>query len=474
MNGFAPEQSEGQAELDAARQQVGGEIFRFFHGTSWETAQQILREGFKPSQDGCLGQGVYVARRDKAEKFAKQFTRHGGKVGGILEVLVEVKNPKFVQTNHSSWRDEGYDACRADRTTESEHMEWCIADCSQVTVVRIDPIRCDGDMSGVAVPSEDEEIALEKHATDLEAKICDEQKKVNLMRSWIKDIKRKRKVALFIARAEKEKQEKEKREEGERQEKAKNEAEEREQTRKRKESAQKVQTMKRRARGEKMTFCLQNNEEVEAMWCSKSTACVAMGCAGHADAPNAEGCTVMFYDNGSHAWTSGMPKLLHNKLNGRGDRKKPWPVYLAMGSEDRYYLEFEDGASEWSPASTLTAFGEKIHTMTSAIKTVAFGDGDHGHSFCILTQGGGYSMDGVPEAMVQGMNSNKYSKKQVDDVSLGPEGEWFVRWTDGTWKSGGCPTDLDNKLDKLKRTGHGCSVKKVLFGPSQSWFLRYT
>jgi hypothetical protein len=104
MNGFASEPSAGQAELDAARQHVGGgEVFRFFHGTSWETAQQILREGFKPSQDGCLGLGIYVARRDKAEKFAKQFTRHGGKVGGVVEVLVKVKNPKFVQTNDSLW-----------------------------------------------------------------------------------------------------------------------------------------------------------------------------------------------------------------------------------------------------------------------------------------------------------------------------------------------------------------------------------
>jgi hypothetical protein len=153
----------GLAELNAAQETRGGaKVYRFYHGTSWETALQIQAEGFKPSQEGCLGPGVYVARKEKAEKFAKDGTWHGGRMGGLVELLVEVKNPKFVEINRvwndSSWRDEGFDACRADRTTRSENMEWCIADRTQVTVLQIYQVQCnglaDGGMSGAAVAEE--------------------------------------------------------------------------------------------------------------------------------------------------------------------------------------------------------------------------------------------------------------------------------------------------------------------------------
>ena len=49
----------GKAELDAARQPstvstTPPETYRFYHGTSWEVAEKILREGFQPSAEGCL------------------------------------------------------------------------------------------------------------------------------------------------------------------------------------------------------------------------------------------------------------------------------------------------------------------------------------------------------------------------------------------------------------------------------------
>ena len=40
-------------------------------------------------------------------------------------------------------------------------------------------------------------------------------------------------------------------------------------------------------------------------------------------------------------------KLLHNKLNGRS-LELPRPTNVALGSEDRYYIEFADGTAQWS------------------------------------------------------------------------------------------------------------------------------
>jgi hypothetical protein len=112
-------------------------VLKLCHGTSWTNAQRIQRDGFIESESGLLGAGVYVARQDKALRFAQDQSRHGGSAGGLVEVLVTVTNPKYVSSNNTSWRAEGHDACRADHTSISSNMEWVIASRSQVKVVRI-------------------------------------------------------------------------------------------------------------------------------------------------------------------------------------------------------------------------------------------------------------------------------------------------------------------------------------------------
>jgi hypothetical protein len=113
---------------------------RFFHGTSWERAQQIQTAGFLPSESGCLGAGVYVAREDKARRFAQNSARNGGAGGGgLVEVVITFSNPKFVDSNDTAWQEEGHDACRAEHTAASTNMEWCVKSASQVRVVRITP-----------------------------------------------------------------------------------------------------------------------------------------------------------------------------------------------------------------------------------------------------------------------------------------------------------------------------------------------
>ena len=103
---------------------------RFYHGTSRANAEAILHDGFQRdfSRDvSCLGRGVYVGRPDKALRFARNKAWHGGDEGALLEVLVSIARPKFVSEDDLGWQAEGYDACRADHTSRSNHMEWCIA-----------------------------------------------------------------------------------------------------------------------------------------------------------------------------------------------------------------------------------------------------------------------------------------------------------------------------------------------------------
>ena len=60
--------------------------YKFFHGTTWPKAKEILRNGFIPSAGGCLGTGIYVAREEKALRFAHQRAAETGQGGGLVEV----------------------------------------------------------------------------------------------------------------------------------------------------------------------------------------------------------------------------------------------------------------------------------------------------------------------------------------------------------------------------------------------------
>ena len=43
-------------------------------------------------------------------------------------------------SNDYGWQSEGYDACRAERTTASTNMEWCIRDARQIEVTGIEKV----------------------------------------------------------------------------------------------------------------------------------------------------------------------------------------------------------------------------------------------------------------------------------------------------------------------------------------------
>jgi hypothetical protein len=113
---------------------------KLFHGTSWSRALQIERSGFQLSEDGYLGPGVYCADEKKAAGYAKFRAAKDGetgptKWGALLELMVKVRNVKYTTAEDREWQSQGYDACRADRTTLSPKMEWCIASRDQITVL---------------------------------------------------------------------------------------------------------------------------------------------------------------------------------------------------------------------------------------------------------------------------------------------------------------------------------------------------
>ena len=136
----------------------------------------------------------------------------------------------------------------------------------------------------------------------------------------------------------------------------------------------------------------------------------------------------MLYENGGWAFTGGIPKLLHNKLNGRA-RSLPSPTYVAIGSDDRYYIRFADGKSEWVGCENM---GNELKNCNESIETVAFGES--WGSYFLVYQDGGCSYCNIPSDLEEFVENSG----SLNCVSLGRDGAWYAEASDGraSWGAG--------------------------------------
>lgn len=112
--------------------------FTAYHGTSWENARKIAKSGFIESSDGQLGRGVYVAKEDKATRFAENTARHGGTDGVLIKCEVTVDNPKFIRGGGCSTSDhKSHDAVRTNNTASSRNPEWVVRGAQKVKAVEM-------------------------------------------------------------------------------------------------------------------------------------------------------------------------------------------------------------------------------------------------------------------------------------------------------------------------------------------------
>lgn len=112
--------------------------FTAYHGTSYDAARDIARSGFKPSKDGRLGPGVYVAKEDKARRFAENHARHGGDDGVLIKTEVTVRNPKFLRGGDAKGGSYAeHDAIRTNWTGSSPNPEWVIRNATSVKPVEM-------------------------------------------------------------------------------------------------------------------------------------------------------------------------------------------------------------------------------------------------------------------------------------------------------------------------------------------------
>jgi hypothetical protein len=179
--------------------------------------------------------------------------------------------------------------------------------------------------------------------------------------------------------------------------------------------------------------------------------------------------TIMLYEDGASSWTAGLTDNLYNKLKGRQDTL-PSPTYVAMGSGGRYYIEFADGKSEWVGPKAICkylqnpeAFG--VHSR-DGVRSVAFG-ADFDTYFIVYNGGYWNHGGGIPTGLVD-LLERRECAADLDHVSLGPGGEWYLAATNGRAWWGGVPDDFGEFIKDVKN-----SIEFVDFGEGGSYIIRY-
>nr|ADZ76342.1 Gig2-like protein CauD [Carassius auratus] len=108
--------------LESYTEPVNGKIYLMYHGTSRHAAQQIMSRGFRPSQGGMLGRGVYLSRDlNKASRYPLHLPEHER---AVIRVMVNVGRVKKIDHQghplQKTWHDQGYDTA------------WCPPNCGMV------------------------------------------------------------------------------------------------------------------------------------------------------------------------------------------------------------------------------------------------------------------------------------------------------------------------------------------------------
>ena len=209
----------------------------------------------------------------------------------------------------------------------------------------------------------------------------------------------------------------------------------------------------RQARGTRQHYSIPNifHEDTDRNF-NSTTTCVALG----------DLTIMMFYETAGWSWNGAPTKLLHNKLQGRQSHL-PAPAYVSLSADDRYYVEFSDGKSEWVAPDS---FGDKIHAESRGVRTVAFGE-DWDTWFIVFNDGyWGWGGD-IPDGLSQRLASRD-RRSDLTCVSLGPSGEWYVSAQNGKAWWGGLD---DDQLDLV--SPYRDQIMSMVFGGSRNIHIRY-
>jgi hypothetical protein len=394
-----------------------GEKMMLYHGTSIVNSWSIMREGFRISKDGQLGAGCYLAREEKAEKFARSSVNRGKGFGScIFKCVVDIKNPKYIvhSKDRGDWASKGHDSVRCEKTAVSENVEWCIKDPSSVSWSAIKILGPLGDFEGEWCYKYDAKFE-EKFNGEISRYLATVTAKTDKLSKQVleinNEIKRCSDEARSILEGKNQNQiiiknlaESKQREAEERKRKM-DEEKKRQEERKRQEAYQrKIQEeqMERNRQQEKAER--QRQEELE--------------------------------EKQRQAAEIERIKQKSRLLNERGNNKK-------------YMLKYCDN----------------MPTSMNDVRCVAIDGG----GFVALYDSGDTSYHGISARLAERISEQKNGN--IKYIAAGPEGQYFILKENGRSLWGGTPNSFDTMMEDIKNQG---SLIFVCFGASDTFFARFS
>ena len=187
----------------------------------------------------------------------------------------------------------------------------------------------------------------------------------------------------------------------------------------------------------------------------------------HCVATNGPG-TIFLYDSGEWAYTSEIPEKLESIFSKR-TRSSPIPVYVTLGSHDRFFIKFADGSCEWHGTTEFEQTVEKHLKNKRGIRNIAFGSDKYSHFFVFDDGSWEFQGDGIPD----GLENKLKAREDRDDltcVTLGPDGEWFLKVRNGRKWWGNVSDELDEVYNSLCEEGYD-KVQFVVFGEYDSYII---
>ena len=142
--------------------------------------------------------------------------------------------------------------------------------------------------------------------------------------------------------------------------------------------------------------------------------------------------------------------------------------YIAMGSNDRWFCQCAIGSQWWGwLPDDLTDVINEEHKICSFVECMAFGEDLD--SYFVMFENGQHTWNNVPSVVERVLSYRGRNRSPPDFVSLGPNGEYFIRLENGrTWWGG---MDDDGMKDTRKL---GKKLKSLYFGDDYTWFAWYT
>jgi hypothetical protein len=183
-------------------------------------------------------------------------------------------------------------------------------------------------------------------------------------------------------------------------------------------------------------------------------------------------CTILVFASGKYSFTptatADIPPNLRHVLQVK-TATKTRINYVCLGTNQRFFVSFEDGECNWLGPKSLDLLLKDSHTC-KRIVSVAFGQQNSAY-FIVYEDG---SWDSGGQGIPSGLMMKLKERKKLQDlacVTLGPNGEWFLKAKNGRMWWGGVSAELDDAYNAA--IARKKKLKFVCFGEDCSYFMTF-